>query len=106
MPTKKGAGGRQQFYDSRGRYAKLVIEAPHLYKKSRKERASQKELLRREILYNRAKKSKDTFLFEVFQEIEKEMPGEILAVNEKRYDEGIKANREFDIISKRSIIEI
>ena len=57
MPTKKGAGGRQQNYDPRtGRFAKT--DYAKLYpprEPTRKEKARKREEERRQNLFNRAK---------------------------------------------------
>ena len=108
MPTKKGAGGRQQNYNPRtGRYVKTdylsLFTKPQL---SKKEKARQREKERREFLFNRAKNSRDEYLFDVYCEIEKAFPGTVLHVNEKRFDPFINSPREFDIITKKCIIEV
>ena len=103
---KKGAGGRLQNYDSHGRYAKtnyFISESP---KESKKEKAQRREKHRREELFNRVKKSKDPYLFDVFLAIEDEMPGEVVGVNTKKFDCNIGHEREFDIITKNCIIEV
>jgi hypothetical protein len=57
MPTKKGAGGRQQNYDPRtGRFAKTDYTKLYLPKEpTRKEKARKREEERRQNLFNRAK---------------------------------------------------
>ena len=108
MPTKKGAGGRQQNYDSRtGRFAKT--DYTKLYppqKPTRKEKARKREAQRREDLYNRARNSKDPLVFDVFCGIESEMPGSVQFVNEEKFDPRLGRPREFDIITKKCIIEV
>lgn len=108
MPTKKGAGGRQQNYDPHtGRFAKT--DYAKLYpppKPSRKEKARKREELRREDLYNRAKNTRDPLVFDVFCAIEKELPGAVKFVNEEKYDSLLAKPRELDIVTKRCIIEV
>ena len=108
MPTKKGAGGRQQNYDpSTGRFAKTdYFKLYETQTMSRKERARKREEERRQNLFNRAKNSKDEFLFETYCEIEQAFPGTVVAVNEKIIDPFTGFEREFDIITKRCIIEV
>lgn len=106
MPVKRGAGGKLQNYDSHGRYAKTNYSFLYEVKPSRKEKARRKEEARRDALYHRAKNSKDPYLLEVFLAIEKEMPGEVTGVNEIRFDPNIGHPREFDILTKKCIIEV
>ena len=106
MPMKLGAGGKMQNYDSHGRYAKtnaIIIPPIHL---SKKDKAKLKEAVRREVLKNRAKNSKDKYVFDVFNAIENEFPGEVQFVNTKLYDNALNDKRELDIITKTCIIEI
>lgn len=108
MPTKKGAGGRQQNYDPHtGRFAKT--DYAKLYPKrepTRKEKARKREEQRWEALFNRARNSRDPLLFEVFCAIESELPGIVQFVNEERFDQGLGRPRELDIITKKCIIEV
>ena len=107
MPTKKGAGGRQQNYNARtGRYEK--IDYANLYYKppSKKEKDEKRRELKQEELFNRAKNSRDELVFEVFCEIEKALPYHVQFVNEKKFDPFINDNREFDIITTKCIIEV
>lgn len=108
MPTKKGAGGRQQNYDPRtGRFVKTDYTTLFLSEKlTRKEKAQRKEKLRRESLYNRAKKSRDPLIFDVYLAIEQELPGSVQAVNETKFDSFLGGPRELDIITKKCIIEV
>ncbi len=106
MPTKKGAGGRQQNYNPHtGKYAKtdysILVSQP-----TRKEKAQKREKLRREALYNRAKNSKDKYIFDVYREIDRALPGTVIAVNAEKFDPFINNIREFDIITKKCIIEV
>lgn len=108
MPTKKGAGGRQQNYDPHtGRFAKT--DYAKLYpprEPTRKEKARKREAMRREILFNRAKNSRDPLVFDVFCEIESELPGSVQFVNEEKFDSALGRPRELDIITKKCIIEV
>lgn len=108
MPTKKGAGGHQQNYDSRtGRFAKMDYTKLFPPKEpTRKEKARKKEAQRREALFNRARNSRDPLLFDVFCAIEAEFPGEIKFVNEIMFDAGLGRPRELDIITQKCIIEV
>lgn len=107
MPLKRGAGGRLQNYNPRnGRFTSTYYGKPLEIKLTRKEKAKKKEEQRRLNLYNKAKKSKDKYLFETYQEIERALPGAVQHVNEKCYDRFVKSTREFDIITKKCIIEI
>ena len=107
MPTKKGAGGRQQNYDPHtGRFAKTNFFVLPPFQPTRKEKARKKEELRRKNLYDRAKNSKDALVFETFCAIEQELPGSVQFVNESRFDPILNNNREFDIITKKCIIEV
>ena len=76
MPTKKGAGGRQQNYDPHtGRFAKTDYEKLYPPRQpTRKEQARKREEERREVLFNRARSSKDEFLLETYCEIERTFP--------------------------------
>ena len=108
MPTKKGAGGRQQNYDPRtGRFAKT--DYAKLYpprEPTRKEKVQRREAQRKEGLFNRAKNSKDPLVFDVFCAIEAELPGSVQFVNEYKFDPFLGHKREFDIITKKCIIEV
>ena len=108
MPTKRGAGGRQQNYDPRtGRFAKtnFALLCPP-QPPTRKEKARKKEAQRRELLFHRAKNSRDPLVFDVFCAIEAELPGSVQFVNEYKFDPFLGKEREFDIITKKCIIEI
>jgi hypothetical protein len=108
MPTKKGAGGRQQNYDPHtGRFAKTDYTKLYPPKEpTRKEKAQKREKERRQNLFNRAKNSKDPLIFDVFCAIESEIPGIVQFVNEERFDQGLGRSRELDIITKKCIIEV
>ena len=107
MPTKKGAGGRQQNYDPRtGRFAKTNFFAIVTNKPSRKEKARKIRDIKQEQLFNRARNSKDKYVFEVFCEIERALPYHVEFVNEKKFDPFINDIREFDIITQKCIIEV
>ena len=107
MPTKKGAGGRQQNYDpNTGRFAKTDYASMFPIQISRRERARKRESARREVLYNRALNSKDPLLFEVYCAIEKELPGAVQLVNENKFDPFLGRGRELDIVTRKCIIEV
>jgi hypothetical protein len=107
MPTKKGAGGRQQNYNARtGRYEKIDYTKLYYRPPTRKEKAQKRRELKQEELFNRAKNSKDELVFEVFCEIEKALPYHVQLVNKKKFDPFINDNREFDIITNKCIIEV
>ena len=108
MPTKKGAGGRQQNYDPHtGRFAKTDYEKLYPPRQpTRKEQARKREEERRRNLFNRAKNSIDPLLFEVFCEIERNLPGAVQLVNERIFDPFMNKTREFDIITNKCIIEV
>ena len=108
MPTKKGAGGRQQNYDPRtGRFAKTDYARLYPPKEpTRKEKARKREEQRKEVLFNRARNSRDPLIFDVFCEIEAALPGVVQFVNEEKFDPGLGRSRELDIVTKRCIIEV
>ncbi len=103
---KIGAGGKLQNYDSKGRYCKnnyFDFTPPAFTKKEIRRRKEEK---RRQELYEKAKNSDDAYVFDVYLALEKAMPGVVIGVNEYLYDENIKDKREFDIITKKCIIEV
>ena len=107
MPTKKGAGGRQQNYDPHtGRFAKTDYAKLCYTPPSRREKAKKREAARREVLYNRANNSNDDYLFEVYTHIEQELPGSVQFINEKFYDTLSMKKRELDIVTRKCIIEV
>ncbi len=103
---KIGAGGKLQNYDSKGRYCKnnyFDFTPPAFTKKEIRRRKEEK---RRQELYEKAKNSDDAYVFDVYLTLEKAMPGVVIGVNEYRLDENIGKPREFDIITKKCIIEV
>ena len=107
MPTKKGAGGRQQNYNARtGRYEKIDYAKLYYRPPTRKEKTQKRRESKQEELFSRAKNSKDELVFEVFCEIEKALPFHVQLVNDKKFDPFINDNREFDIITNKCIIEV
>ena len=107
MPTKKGAGGRQQNYNPKsGRYEKVDYSNLYDTPPPRKATAKKRKEAKREELFNRAKNSKDKYVFEVFCEIEKDLPYHVQFVNETKFDPFINDIREFDIITQKCIIEV
>lgn len=63
MSQKKGAGGRLQNYDWRGRYSKTSYGPPPI---SNNEKRRRRKEARRQSLFCKAKKTKDKYLFETF----------------------------------------
>ena len=107
MATKIGAGGHRQNYDPRtGRYAKMTYTDYVRYPPTRKERARRREELRRLELYNRAKNSRDPYVFDAYLAIENALPGAVMLVNEIRLDRNINNVRELDIATRKCIIEV
>lgn len=107
MPTKKGAGGREQNYNARtGKYEKIDYATLYYTPQTKREKAQRKRNLKQEELFNRALKSRDKYLLETFCEIEKALPYHVQYVNELKFDPFIKDNRELDIITKKCIIEV
>ena len=105
MATKIGAGGRQQNYDPHtGRYTSTTFCRPPEIVEEEKKRLN--ERLRREELFNRAQNSRDPLVFETFRAIESALPGHVQAVNIKEREPDTKKLREFDIITKKCIIEV
>ena len=103
---KIGAGGKLQNYDSKGRYCKnnyFDFTPPTFTKKEIRRRKEEK---RRQELYEKAKCSDDAYIFDVYLALEKAIPGVVIGVNEKLLDENIGKPREFDIITKKCIIEV
>jgi len=106
MPYKKGPNNTLRFYSkSTGRYCndprtEIIID-------NKKETSYiEKEKLRRETLFNIAKKSKDVNLFEIYEILESINPGCVRHVNSHYYDKASQKNREFDIITSKAIYEI
>jgi hypothetical protein len=62
--------------------------------------------LKQEELFNRARNSKEKYIFEVFCEIERVLPYHVQFVNENKFDPFINNVREFDIITRKCIIEV
>ena len=82
MPTKKGAGGRQQNYDPRtGRFAKTSYATIEQRKPSRKEKTRKIRDIKQEQLFSRARNSKDKYVFEVFCEFERALTYHVEFVN-------------------------
>lgn len=106
MPTKKGAGGRLQNYDSHGRYAKMSSFDYYDLKLTKKEKAMMREKNKRDELFNKAKKKNDPLVLDVFLEIERSFPGIVQAVNSIVTDVENGKKRELDIVTKSHIIEV
>lgn len=75
-------------------------------KPTRKEKARKREERRREVLFNRARNSRDPLVFDVFCAIEVELPGSVQLVNEEKFDSALGRPRELDIITRKCIIEV
>lgn len=103
MPKKRNSAGYLQNYDSRtGRFcAEGPIEAPKnpYYEKIRKREAKRTELR------NKAEKTSDRCLKDVYNAIEDEFPDFVTAINFVVIDSEGK-QRELDIKTKRHIIEV
>ena len=109
MPYKKGPKNTLRYYDSsNGRYApsttQFLFPIPHREKKSKSIEEIEKE--KKELLYIKAKKTKDKYLYDLFLEIEKNFPGEIKLINSCIYHKKIKKTREIDLVTKKFIIEV
>ena len=75
-------------------------------KSNSKQTKQEKEEHRIEALINHAKKSKDKYVYEIFDFLEKNNPGCVILVNEKIYHKRLKSAREVDILTNNYIIEI
>ena len=109
MPYKKGPNNTLRFYDSStGRYATssslFILSTNNERKKTKEYEEKQKE--KQANLYNRAEKIKDKYLYELFNEIEKNYPGEIKLINSNIYHKKIRNTREIDLVTKKFIIEV
>ncbi len=114
MPLKRNKSGKLQYYDSRtGRYGHMspelkikmffeTMNGPPRPKPSKRERLE----LMRQALENRARNSPDKYLYEVFKVIDANFDHCIQYINQKLLDKNINHTREFDIITKHTIIEI
>ena len=96
MPYKKGPKNTLRYYDSsNGRYApsttQFLFPIPHREKKSKSIEEIEKE--KKELLYIKAKKTKDKYLYDLFLEIEENFPGEIKLINSCIYHKKIKKTR-------------
>lgn len=108
MPYKAGPNNSLRRYSSlTGRYIKESSEETLLrLSKTSKNSRDTKEFIRRENLRNRAFKSKDPLLKEVYTFLEQALPNKITHVNENIYFPNTKNTHECDIILKNSIVEI
>ena len=105
MPVKKGPNNTLRYYSStNGRYTSSPFSLPTLTppKKTNEERIK----IKYEMLYNRAKKVKDKYLFDLFLFIENQLPGSVTLVNDRVYHKSIGSTREIDLMTKTSIIEV
>lgn len=109
MPFKKGPKNTLRYYSSStGKYANAPLgEYSRLFgNKKTKMSQKEKEELKREIIYNKAIKSRDNYLSEVFLYLENNYPNCVKMVNEKLYHKNARKIREVDIVTKNAIIEI
>lgn len=105
MPFKKGPNNTLRYYSSTtGRYVKTQ---PSLSAVSKRKKTYEEKLKeRKEMLYNRARKIKDKYLFDVFKYLFEKCPNDILLINDRVYHKEIKSTREIDLMTKTSIIEV
>lgn len=104
MPYKKGPNNTIRYYDSStGKYASSFSNIQFAKEKMSKE---EKEMLKKESLFNHASKTKDKYVYDLFLELEKTKPGCVIIVNEKVYHKKIKQPREIDLMTKDYIIEV
>ena len=103
MPTKIGAGGHQQNYDARGRYVKTSYCE---IRPTKRQIFGNKRKNQVEKFLCIAEKKNDPYVKELILLIEKGIPCAIQCVNEMRYDSVHKKMREFDIITRKLIIEV
>ena len=115
MPLKKNKSGKLQYYDPHtGRYGhmdpkqKLELFIANYLQGTRRPKLSRKERLEltRNALEMRAKNSDDAYLYTVFKTIDANFNYCIQNVNQKFFDENLNGHREFDIVTKHTIIEI
>lgn len=103
MPTKKGAGGRQQNYDSHGRYVKSVYPQNTLSKKEKSRIKRERQI---ETFCLIADKKNDPLVKLLIIELEKAIPYSIQFVNGNKFDFVHNKIREFDIITRKVVIEV
>jgi len=106
MATKVGAGGHRQNYDSHGRYCKTDHLSVEPLKLSKKEKARRRRANIINSFCERVDKKGDYLVKETFLEIEKAIPNSVQLVNQNKYDDIHLKTREFDIMTKKVIIEV
>ena len=109
MPIKRGPNGTFRSYSSaNGRYIKSSTNFLTNLNNNKKHKYKPTEAQKRIDLLNRARKSNDLYLYDLFQKIENLFPGCVKMVNENIYDANLPKPhfREIDIITKNSFIEI
>lgn len=111
MPYKKGPNGTLRAYCSRnGRYTKMTPEQmmQQLFAVSSKRKKSNAEKEQERIgnILNRARHSKDEYLYELCLYIEDCRPGVLRHTNIHLYDKQLHSTREVDIVTARSLIEV
>ena len=107
MPMKQGAGGRQQNYDSHtGKYCKTNYFNAENTKMSKREKSRIKRANQINMFCIQADKKGDILVKDVFLAIENEIPNSIQLVNSNKYDDINKKVREFDIMTKKVVIEV
>ena len=107
MPLKAGLNGTFREYSStNGRYVRSSLYDELLKNAAIVQRKAEKERAKRNELDQRAFKSKDPFLCDVYQFIQNKMPGIVQHINENVYFPSDSKNHEVDIICKNAIIEV
>ncbi len=113
MRKKKNKAGNMQNYDSKGRYCedpikkKLRLESEKAAKEAHEyERKIRNRLTFLENLRNRVARKNDPYLCEAFDLIANARRDCIIDANFKTWDDVNHCNREFDIRTKRCLIEV
>lgn len=106
MPTKIGGGGKQQAYGYNGRYCKSNSQTFAQVKLSKREKTRKKRANIINSFCEQADKKGDYLVKETFLEIEKAIPNSVQLVNQNKYDDIHLKTREFDIMTKKVIIEV
>ncbi len=108
MPLKAGPNGTMRHYSSStGQYINefdwLLLNNPSL---SKSEKRKLKKARLKEFLDEKAKKSNDPLLNDVYKFIQRQLPNSVMFINEMIYNPETKKHQELDIITKTGIIEI
>lgn len=109
MPLKAGPNGTMRAYSStNGQYVSMGLDMLLSIKgNSKKPLTKQEKRCNRYLnLLEKAEKSRDPLVYDVFKFIESRFPYCVEHVNEKVYDKNISSTREMDIITHKHIIEI